>query len=240
MNDLGKVVNDTLQLLKAHTVERNNITSHFTTIREKNETYIAELLVTVDGNNRIIQEYMTYVATLKNNQNLKFHSESNHSSTQNDLQTEFDDCEKKIRATKEKITAIVKEKKNAESENNTIVNNLQDQRQKMTKREEGSRAFEKKVNDGISQIGLVLNSISDDFKTESTKAAEITALLTRHISKEHMPQTIPEYRPEGQFRVKPGEFMVGGRETRDSNNGFHELSARIANLTRQINRVTAV
>jgi len=70
--------------------------------------------------------------------------------------------------------------------------------------------------------------------------------VDRHLPKLCLPLSedstpeVAKHEALSPFDVRPTAFMVGGQENRDSNNGFHELSARIANLARQINRVTAV
>jgi len=85
-----------------------------------------------------------------------------------------------------------------------------------------------------------LTKLTKDFMEEDKGVKEVGGLLSNPLGGKKVPQDFTKYSPVPPFNVKPGAFMVADRDPRDSNNGFHELSARIANLARQINRVAAV
>jgi len=95
-------------------------------------------------------------------------------------------------------------------------------------------------SESLANLNSHLNSVKNDFDEESKSVDVVKRLLKTSPGPGPTTRELTKYNPSPPFRVLPGAYMVGGQENRDSNNGFHELSARIANLARQINRVTAV
>jgi len=258
MKEIQQVVDQTTELLKKHTQVRHDIAAHFTSVKQKNDSYIAGLLVTVDGNDKIIRDYVTHLGTLKKNQDSESLPNSNNLNPQthphghatvekndgdiNKLEKDIETCDEKILKTNQELKKITESKKKIESENGVLVDKLEKLRNETTKNNNGLAEDTRNKVDGIKKIGIVLNDISTDFDQEGREVAKIEELLTHHITKENMPQIVPEYHPVKPFNEKPWDvkataFMVADR---DSSNGFHELSARIANLARQINRVAAV
>jgi chromosome segregation ATPase len=260
METFQALVTKTHDLLTTHKEKRNAISSHFSSVKLDNDTYIAQLLVNIRGNNIVIEEHNAYLSSLKTNQRSVSRSKTNTLNTQNNdgkysdvqikgsdvdrditqLRSDVETCSGEIEKTKIKLEEISSSKKALEKKFVKLTNSIEKLRNKLLQNNNGFADNTSKIVDGVRSIDDVLNTVQHDFQEERQQVEILEKLLKTTINQEHMPQTIPEYRPEGQFRVKPGAFMVGGRETRDSNNGFHELSARIANLTRQINRVTAV
>jgi chromosome segregation ATPase len=260
MSQIEHVVNKTRELLKIHAAARNDIASYFTNVKKDNDIYISKLLVTVDGNNEVIQKYTMHLETLKKKMVSEPVSKSNNSnppsqvqshtlldntrgqvdSEINELSRNIKKCDEDISQIKNNIKKISTSTKKIQDEKKGLVKKLETKNTELQKENEESTVYTSKMANGLKQIGAALDEVSVDFQQENQVVENFQTLLNIHIDKRNMPENPPIYQPTGRFKVEPAKFMVGGRETRDSNNGFHELSARIANLTRQINRVTAV
>ena len=103
-----------------------------------------------------------------------------------------------------------------------------------------STASTTEKSESLANLNSHLNSVKKDFDEESRSVDVVKKLLKTSPGPGPTTHDLAKYKASPPFRVVQTAFMVGGQENHDSNNGFHELSARIANLARQINRVTAV
>jgi len=227
-------------------------------LKNKNDQAINELFVKRAGNEEVIATHIQFEKTLQ--ENLGKMKESNmqsqngtksHHSHLHSTQTQGDD---ETRSLEEEKNSIV----NENSKKMLELNKALEARKKIQEKVNALQtqlatlhsALEKKKKDWIDKrqkktaeltnVKNCLVKIENDFSVESSDVNKIDDLLKKFPDQPQNRVDIAKYKAVVPFNVTPGAFMVGGQENHGSNNGFHELSARIANLARQINRVTAV
>jgi len=252
------------QLIITHKLAQEKLINDINTMKNKNDILIGNLKVTQKGNDQVIKSHESFLTELKkalveinytrtstgassNQTHSVSETPQNGQNTRNKVDPEIlrltNDSKINVQRIAEAESALANARakiQQVQREVETLTKTFQTSTStsKNNTIESGNRRGEQ--FESLTSIDGMLNKFDVDFKEESRSMKNMDKAFNTHVSENKMPKNLHPYKPVSPFNVTPGAFMVGAQENRDSNNGFHELSARIANLARQINRVTAV
>jgi len=254
------------ELLTSHMRARKTIITAVTTIKNNNDHVIKELELTHAVNEKVILEHDRFRNDLQGKldsmmaNNVQSHSgtkspnphgvskqsmSSHNTPTQGNeetisLERQNTSIVAENSKTQSELQKASKEKNNVEAQIDVLNQKIIDLKSSFKTMNTDSINKMTKNCEKLAVVKGRLSRVQTDFAQESDDVNKFDALLKIPPHATPNAQEVAKHEALSPFDVRPTAFMVGGQENRDSNNGFHELSARIANLARQINRVTAV